>query len=197
MEPFLTTVAIGIGIAVVLYPFLLHRASQKLERPEVVFRAHWWRIGWETWVLNGSALVGMVLFVKQALSPLTSADAAWAYLVIVVLLALPLWVTFRLHRSYWLHDQFATLVVSSADGMMWYSNQGAAVEFTYDEVTAITWHVSRYSRSVWSDYEYLIIHLQNGHHVLITCLLYSLLGPEKFLPNVPFTREEHRICWLP
>ncbi|WP_426493515.1 hypothetical protein [Hymenobacter sp. 102] len=190
-------VIIGGGFYAVLRPFWLYQGAQKRQALEAVYVARWWQIGWQTWLMNGVFLVMALLLLKSAATLASASDA----ILVLILTGLPFGVmfgiTWQLHRSYWHHDQRAALHVRPTERTAVYYNHGIPLVFKFDDITGITWHTSRYSSSLWSDYDYQVLYLRSEEQILITCLLDNGGALEPLFPGVPVTRQEHRICWLP
>ncbi|WP_125916738.1 hypothetical protein [Hymenobacter coccineus] len=124
------------------------------------------------------------------------------------LVALPLallglalgFVILRRHFSYWRHDQHATLTIDRLGQRAGYCNQNVELDFALADVVQVTEHTT-YGRSgrppVWRNYSYQVFTLRDGTELLVTCLHYSLLGPQELIPAAQRATVRPRICWLP
>lgn len=192
---------IALGVFFILgYPYALHLDSQKLDKPVVVFTARIWRTA------PGSLLVlvltGFLLALAVRLATVPTSDYIAALGALVsALLGFGLgFIVLRLHYSYWRHDRYAILTIKPQEQQAEYRNHGVQVTFALADVvqiTAYTTPAGSSKGSLFSQYEYHIFTLRDGTELLVTCLLYSLLGPQELVPAAHRATVQRRICWLP
>jgi len=104
----------------------------------------------------------------------------------------------RLHFSYWQHDRHATLTVFRQEQRVEYHNKGLCLRVALADVVQITTYTTYGSRGpAWGNYSYQVLVLQDGSQLLLTCLLYSMLGPQDIMPTPQRHTERRYICWLP
>ena len=134
----------------------------------------------------------------------TRPSSGLAALMGALVLALPGlglgFVVLRLHLSYWQHDQHATLTIYCQQQRAEYYNKGIFLSFALVDVVQITEYAtpSRGTKGpLWSNYSYRIFVLQDGTELLLTCLMYSMLGPQELMPAALRQTVRCRICWLP
>lgn len=186
------------------YPYALHLDSQKLDEPVVVFTARSWRAG--PWSLLMLGFAGFLLatagWLATATATATGGGAGTALGALpLALLGLALgFIIFRLHFSYWRHDRYATFAINRPEQRADYRNQDVWLDFALADVVQVTEHsaLGRSGRGpVWRNYSYHVFALRDGTEVLVTCLLYSLLGPQELVPTAHHAAVQHRVCWLP
>ena len=175
-------------------PYALYRDSQHLEQPVVVFEAPRWR--------SASLLVPLLIFLAMLLvlagvlvGQLTSSLAVWLGTLALALVSLSLsFVLIRRHISYWQHDRHAMLTVYRQEQRAEYRNEGVLVSFTLADVVQITRYGSDSGRAI---YFYQIFLLRDGTELLLTCLMYSILGPQELMPAARHQKVRCHLCWLP
>ena len=184
-------------------PYAFYFDSQQLDKPVVVFTARIWRNA--IWALPLLIFLGLALGLAGLLViwP-TSGFVALGSAVALALVSLGLGLCFiilRLHVSYWRHDRDATLTVHRQELRAEYYNKGVFLEFNLADVVQIIEYVGhspglkRARRT--GIYSYRIFVLRDGTELVITCLMYSFLGPQDLLPTVPRQQVPRYICWLP
>lgn len=187
-------VAVVLCLLIMGLPYSLYLDSQQLAQPVVVFRARIWRVlpsVLPVLVFNGMILVlACLLVARPAYSP-----AALPGGLALALVSLGLfYVALRLHISYWLHDRHAMLAIYRDEQQVDYQRDGAYLRFALADVVQITRYISS-SRGLYS---YQVFALQDGTELLLTCLMYSMLGPQELMPAAHYqTVHLRRICWLP
>lgn len=185
---------IAVLVALIMgLPYSLYLDSQQLEQPVVVFRARIWRVlpfVLPALVFNGLVLaLGGLLMARPAYSP-----AALPSGLALALVSLGLfYVAIRLHSSYWRHDRHATLTIYRAEQRADYQRDGTSLRFALADVVQIT----RYEAGSRSIYSYQVFALRDGTELLLTCLMYSMLGPQDLMPDVPSQTVRRRFGWLP
>ncbi|WP_223653005.1 hypothetical protein [Hymenobacter psoromatis] len=173
-------------------PYALYFDSQKLDKPIVVFTTRIWRVAYcllITIVFAGFLLIIAGLLatrpnvgVAGLLGALALFSLGWSFLVL------------RLHLSYWRHDQDATLTVHRQESRAEYCNNGIFLRFALADAVQITEYATRGFRGVYS---YQIFILQDGTELLVTCLMYSFLGPQELMPAAARHTVPRTICWQP
>ena len=184
-----------IGTAVVFIlavPYKLHFENLEFEKAIVVFSARAWRALPLTLSFCGLAVLVMGLLLDGRVGILGSL----ILLAPMFLIGRGVLFCVRLHISYWQHDCDASLVIDATGKRAVYFNKEVQVEFALSDVVEIVQHSCRW-RAPWRHYEYKVFRLSNGTNILITCLFYSLLAPDRFFANATSTLEKHDVCWLP
>jgi hypothetical protein len=190
--------AVWLMVAVLLalimgLPYSLYLDSQKLEQPVVVFTARIWREA--TMLVPLLVFLGIVLglagviVTRPAISLLAGLSA---FALTFVSLGLS-FIFLRLQLTYWRHDRYARLTVYPQEKRADYQNKDVLVSFALADVVGITRYYSG-SRGIYS---YQIFTLRDGTELLLTCLMYSMLGPEELLPDVPRQEVRKSGAWLP
>ncbi len=174
-------------------PYALYRDSQKLDKPVVVFTVHFWKeapflLGIFAF-LGGLLVLAGVIVTRQTISLLAGLSA---FALTLVGLGLG-FVFLRLQLTYWRHDQHAMLTIYTQEQRAEYRNEDVLVSFALADVVRIT----RYDSGSRGIYSYQVFMLRNGTELLLTCLMYSMLGPEELLPDVPRQRVRKTGAWLP
>ena len=174
-------------------PYALYRDSQQLDKPVVVFTAHFWReapflLGIFAF-LGGVLVLAGVIVTRPTISLLAGLSA---FALTLVSLGLG-FVFLRLQRTYWRHDQHATLTIYRQEQLAEYRKEDVLVSFALADVVRITRYYSG-SRGIYS---YQVFTLRNGTELLLTCLMYSMLGPEELMPDVPRQTVRKTGSWLP
>lgn len=175
-------------------PYALYRDSQKLEQLVVVFEASIWR---ETpfiiplLIFNGMLLVLAGVLVTYS----TSSLVAWLSALGLAVVGLGLsFIMLRRHISYWQHDRHATLTIRRQEQRAEYRNEGVLVNFALADVVQITHYTPNSSRAIYS---YRVFALRDGTELLLTCLMYAMLGPQELMPAA-LRQTVHRAgCLLP
>lgn len=174
-------------------PYGLYRDSQKLAQPVVVFEARAWRT--LPLLVPLLAFLGMMLVLAGVI--VTRPTISWlAGLSALALTLISLGLGFgflRQYSTYWRHDRHATLTVYTPEQRAEYRNDGVLVSFALADVVRIT----GYNTNTRALYNYQIFTLRDGTELLLTCLLYSMLGPEELLPDVPRQAVRRFGGWLP
>jgi hypothetical protein len=175
-------------------PYALYSDSQKLEQPVVVFKAPIWREA--PAVLSLLVFLGAVLVLACVLATLPT--GGWvARLGALTLALVGLGLGFVLiwrHISYWQHDRHATLTVYRQEQRAEYRNEGVFVGFALADVVQITHYGSDSGRAIYS---YQVFLLRDGTELLLTCLMYSILGPQELMPAARHQKVRCHLCWLP
>jgi hypothetical protein len=182
------------------YPYKLHAESLKLAEPVVIFTGNFWRA--TPWSLLFLGLAGLLLVLAFYL--IQQPNAGWDTLLGALVVALPGlalgFILLRLHLSYWQHDRYASLTIYRNEQRAEYFNGDTCYYFALADVMHVTTYTSTSHTSrlqFWGHYSYQIFFLQDGTQLLVTCLLYSLLGPQELLPAIPHDVATRYICWLP
>jgi hypothetical protein len=175
-------------------PYALYRDSQQIGQPVVQFEARAWR----TASLLGPLLVFLVMILVLAgvlVASSTSGLLAWLSACALTLISLGLgFVMLRLHSTYWRHDRQASLTVYTQEQRADYRNNGVLVSFALTDVVRITRYTPNSNRAIYS---YQVFVLRDGTELLLTCLMYSMLGPEELMPDVPRQTVRKSGAWLP
>ena len=174
-------------------PYALYRDSQKLDKPVVVFKANFWREA--PYLISILAFLGGILVLVGVIvtRPTISLLAGLsAFALTLVSLGLG-FVFLRLQLTYWRHDQHAMLTIYTKEQLAEYRNEDVLVSFALTDVVRIT----RYDSGSRGIYSYQVFTLRNGTELLLTCLMYSMLGPEELLPDVPRQTVRKSGAWLP
>lgn len=174
-------------------PYSLYLDSQKLEQPVVVFTARMWREA--TMLVPLLVFLGMLLglagvIVTRPTISLLAGLSAFALTFISLGLS---FVFLRLHLTYWRHDRYARLTIYPQEKRADYQNKDVLVSFALADVVGITRYYSG-SRGIYS---YQVFTLRDGTELLLTCLMYSMLGPAELLPDVPRQEVRKSGAWLP
>ncbi|TDN40055.1 hypothetical protein E4631_20610 [Hymenobacter sp. UV11] len=162
-------------------PYALYRDSQQLGQLVVRFEARAWRTApllVPLLVFLGMLLVLAGVIVTRPAISLLAGLSAFALTLVSLGLC---FVFLRLQLTYWRHDRHATLTVYRQEQRAEYRNEDVLVSFALADVVRIT----RYDSGSWGIYSYQVFTLRNGTELLLTCLMYSMLGPEELLPDVP------------
>ena len=179
------------------WPYALYYDSQKLEQPVVVFEAHIWREASSViplLVFNGMMLVLAGVMVTRP----TSGLAAWLGALALAFISLGLsYGMLRQHISYWQHDRYTTLTIYRQEQRAEYRNAEVFVSFALADVVQILHYTPNSSRAIYS---YQVFVLADGTELLLTCLMYAMLGPQELMPAA--LRQTVRChgpygCWLP
>ena len=187
-------VAIVLCLLIMGLPYSLYLDSQQLAQPVVLFQARIWQVLpllLPILVFNGMVLVlACLLVARPAYSP-----AALPSGIALALVSLSLsYIFLRLHGSYWRHDRHATLTIYRDEQQAEYQRDGTCLHFALADVVQI----KRYISSGRGLYSYQVFALQDGTELLLTCLMYSMLGPQELMPTAQYqTVRLGRICWLP
>jgi hypothetical protein len=175
-------------------PYALYRDSQQLGQPVVRFEARAWRTApllVPLLVFLGMLLVLAGVLVTSPASGLLARLSACALTLISLGLG---FVMLRLHSTYWQHDRHATLTVYTQEQRAEYRNDGVWVSFALADVGHITRYTPNSSRAIYS---YQVFVLRDGTELLLTCLMYSMLGPQELMPDVPRQTVHKSGAWLP
>lgn len=175
-------------------PYALYRASQQLDKPVVVFTANFWReapflLGIFAF-LGGVLVLAGVIVTRPTISLLAGLSA---FALTLVSLGLG-FVFLRLQLTYWRHDQHATLTIYRQEQRAEYRNEDVLVSFALADVVRITRYTPTSSRAIYS---YQVFVLRDGTELLLTCLMYSILGPQQLMPDAPRQTVRRLGCWLP
>lgn len=182
------------------YHYALHFDSQRLDKRVVVFAARIWRA--TPWSLLVLVFAGFLFVMAGRLAAVPGSElAATLEALIFTLLGFGLgFITIRLHYTYRQHDRYAVLTVRPQEQRAEYWNNDVQLSFALADVMQITEYITQSGGSkgsLFSHYGYQIFTLRNGTELLITCLLYSLLGPRELIPAAGRATVWRRICWLP
>lgn len=175
-------------------PYALYRDSQQLGQPVVQFAARAWRtapllVPLLTFLSTLLVLAG-VLAIRSAGNWL-----AWLSAFALVLISLGLsFMLLRLQLTYWRHDRHATLTVYTQEQWAEYQNEDGLVRFALADVVQITHCIPTSNRAIYS---YQIFTLRDGTELLLTCLMYSMLGPQELMPDAPRQTVRKSGAWLP
>jgi len=174
-------------------PYALYRDSQQLGQPVVRFEARAWRtlpmLVPLLVFLGGMLVLAGVIVTRPTISLLAGLSAGG-----LTLISLGLSFGFlRQYSTYWRHDRHATLTVYTQEQRAEYRNDGVLVTFALADVVGIT----GYNTNTRALYNYQIFTLRDGTELLLTCLMYSMLGPEELLPDVPRQAVRKFGGWLP
>jgi len=175
------------------FPYLLYLDGQKLEQPVVQFEARAWRT--VPFLISLLGFMGLLLVLAGvwATRP-ASGPLAWLGAFALTLISLSLsFVMLRLYSTYWRHDRHATLIIYQQEHRAEYRNEDVLVSFALADVVRITW----YTPSSRALYDYHVFALRDGTEVLLTCLMYNILGPEELLLDVPRQKVRKSGAWLP
>ncbi|RZK44418.1 MAG: hypothetical protein EOO61_03825 [Hymenobacter sp.] len=174
-------------------PYALYRDSQKLGQPVVRFEARPWRtmpMLVPLLIFMGGLLVLVGVIVTRPTISLLAGLSALA----LTLISLGLSFGFlRLQFTYWRHDRHATLTIYTQEQRAEYRNDGVSANFALADVVRIT----SYNLNSRAIYTYQIFTLRDGTELLLTCLMYAMLGPEELMPDVPRQAVRRFGCWLP
>jgi hypothetical protein len=174
-------------------PYALYRDSQQLGQPVVRFEARAWRtlpmlVPLLVFLGMMLALAGVIV-TRPTISLLAGLSAGG-----LTLISLGLSFGFlRQYSTYWRHDRHATLTVYPQAQRAEYRNDGVLVNFALADVVGIT----GYNTNTRALYNYQIFTLRDGTELLLTCLMYSMLGPEELMPDVPRQAVRRFGGWLP
>ena len=182
----------AVVVFILAVPYKLHFENLQFEKPVAVFSARVWRALPFTLLFCGLAVLVVGLLLDGRVGVLGSL----ILLAPTFLVGRGVVFCIRLHTSYWQHDREASLVIDTAGKRAVYFNKEVHVEFAFSEVVGIVQHSCRW-RAPWRHYEYQVFRLSNGTDILVTCLFYSLLSPDRFFANATSTLEKHDVCWLP
>jgi len=174
-------------------PYALYRDSQQLGQPVVRFEARAWRtlpmLVPLLVFLGGMLVLAGVIVTRPTISLLAGLSAGG-----LTLISLGLSFGFlRQYSTYWRHDRHATLTVYTQEQRAEYRNDGVLVTFALADVVGIT----GYNTNTRALYNYQIFTLRDGTELLLTCLMYSMLGPEELMPDVPRQAVRKFGGWLP
>jgi hypothetical protein len=175
-------------------PYALYRDSQQLAQLVVRFEARAWRTA--PLLVPVLIFLGMLLMLAGVLVVWsTSSLAAWlcAFALTVISLSLG-FVMLRLHSSYWQHDRHATLTIYTQEQRAEYRNEDVFVSFALADVVRITRYTPNSNRAI---YFYQVFVLRDGTELLLTCLMYSMLGPQELLPAALRQTVRKSGSWLP
>lgn len=174
-------------------PYALYRDSQQLDQPVVRFEARAWRtlpvLVPLLVFLGGLLVLAAVIITRPAISFLAGLSAGALTLVSLGLS----FVFLRLQLTYWRHDRHAVLTIYPPEQRAEYRNEGVLVNFALADVVRIVYYTPN-SRAI---YTYHVFVLRDGTELLLTCLLYTMLGPEELLPDVPRQTVRKSGAWLP
>jgi hypothetical protein len=174
-------------------PYALYRDSQQLGQPVVVFAARAWRT--LPTLMPLLAFLGTMLVLAGVI--VTRPTISWLAglsAVALTLISLSLSVGFlRQYSTYWRHDRHAMLTVYTQEQRAEYRNDGVLVTFALADVVSII----GYNTNTRALYNYQIFTLRDGTELLLTCLMYSMLGPEELMPDVPRHAVRRFGGWLP
>lgn len=185
--------ALVLCLLIIGLPYALYRDSQKLDKPVVVFKANFWREApylISILVFLGGLLVLVGVIVTRPTISLLAGLSAFALTFISLGLG---FVFLRLQLTYWRHDQHATLTIYTQEQRAEYRNEDVLVSFALADVVRIT----RYDSGSRGIYSYQVFVLRDGTELLLTCLMYSMLGPEELMPDVPRQTVRKTGAWLP
>ena len=182
------------GLFILGVPYALYHDSQQLEQPVVVFKAHIWREA--PFVLSLLGFMGGVLVLAGVMvTQLPGSWAVWLGASALALTSLSLsFSVIKRHISYWQHDQHATLTVYRQEQRAEYRNEGVFVSFALADVVQITHYTPNSGRAIYS---YQVFALRDGTELLLTCLMYTMLGPQELMPDALRQTVRCRLCWLP
>jgi len=185
--------ALVICLLIMGLPYALYRDSQQLGQPVVQFAARAWRtlpvLVPLLVFLGGILVLAAVIVTRPAISWLAGLSA-----FALTLISLGLGFVFlRLQLTYWRHDRHAVLTVYTQEQRAEYRNEGVLLNFALADVGRIVCYTPN-SRAI---YTYQVFVLRDGTELLLTCLLYSMLGPEELLPDVPRQTVRKSGAWLP
>jgi uncharacterized protein with PQ loop repeat len=163
--------------------YALYYDSHQQEQPVVVFKAHIWREAYSLiplLVFNGMMLVLAGVLVIYAISSI-----GLSFMML------------RQHISYWQHDRYTTLTIYRQEQRAEYRNVDVFLSFALADVVQIIQYTPNSSRAIYS---YQVFVLADGTELLLTCLMYSMLGPQELMPAA--LRQTVRChgpygCWLP
>jgi hypothetical protein len=175
-------------------PYALYRDSQQLGQPVVRFTARAWRtmpLLVPLLVFLGMILVLAGVIVTRPTISLLAGLMAGALTLISLGLG---FVMLRLYSSYWRHDRHATLTVYTQEQRAEYRNDGVLVRFALADVVRITCYTPNSNRGIYS-YQGFV--LRDGTELLLTCLMYTMLGPQELMPDVPRQTVRKTGAWLP
>jgi hypothetical protein len=186
--------ALVICLLIMGLPYALYRDSQQLAQPMVRFEARAWR----TLPLLVPLFVFLCMLLVLAGLLVTHLAGSWltwlsAFALTLVSLGLG-FVMIRLQISYWQHDRHATLTVYTQEQRAEYRNEDVLVRFALADVVHVTNYTPNSNRAIYS---YQIFTLRDGTELLLTCLMYSMLGPEELLPDIPHQTVRKTGAWLP
>jgi hypothetical protein len=185
--------ALVICLLIMGLPYALYRDSQQLAQPVVRFAARAWRtlplLVPLLVFLGGMLVLAGVIVTRPAISLLAGLSAGALTLISLGLS----YVFIRLQLTYWRHDQHATLTIYTPEQRAEYRNEGVLLSFALADVVRIVYYTPS-SRAI---YTYHVFVLRDGTELLLTCLLYTMLGPEELLPDVPRQTVRKTGAWLP
>lgn len=95
-------------------------------------------------------------------------------LVLAALLLLLFGLTFWLHLQYAAYQGESTLRFDPADQELTLLSPRGKVRIRKSELARVQWVKCAWPLMVWSEYEYLVLHLHNGSRLLLTSLLVPL-----------------------
>lgn len=200
----LLALALTLGVAILIgyYPLQLHLDSLRLAQPIVIFQGRFWRGGMMPWTLGGLVFAGFLLALAGLLAtrPTSGFVAVLGALIVAIFGVGISFIILRLHVSYWQHDQHATLTVHQQAQRAEYHNKGISVSFNLADVVQITHYANNPHNTrapIWSNYSYRVYVLQDGTELLLTRLMYSLIGPQDLMPTTNRLTVPRYICWLP
>lgn len=174
-------------------PYLLYLDGQKMEQPVVQFEARAWRT--VPFLIPLLGFLGLLLMLAGvwATRP-ASGPAAWLGAFALALVSLSLsFVFLRLYSTYWRHDQYATLTIYQQEQRAEYRKENVLISFALADVVCITWYTPSY-RAL---YDYHVFALRDGTEMVLTCLMYNVLGPQELMPDVPRQTVRKPGAWLP
>jgi hypothetical protein len=178
-------------------PYALYYDSQQQEQPVVVFKAHIWR---EAYLVIPLLSFNAMMLVLAGVVATYVSRSIGTWLVALALAVIGLGLSFgmlRQHISYWQHDRYTTLTIYRQEQRAEYRNKDVFLSFALADVVKIIQYTTHSSRAIYS---YQVFVLADGTELLLTCLMYSMLGPQELMPAA--LRQTVRChgpygCWLP
>lgn len=175
-------------------PYMLYLDSQHLEQPVVIFRARRWRVLPIVAALFIFNTLALVVFGLLAIRPTSSLAASLGdFAMVLVCLSLGFVMLWQ-YGTYWQHDQHATLTIYRQEQRAEYRNENTFSSFALADVVQITEYTLKGNRGIYS---YQIFTLRDGTELLLTCLMYSMLGPQELMPAALHQVVHCYFCWLP
>ncbi|QIX62008.1 hypothetical protein FY528_04070 [Hymenobacter lutimineralis] len=144
------------------------------------------------WPLLTLAVGGPLVWAGLLAAPLSGYDILLVSLLAAVILGFagPALV---LHGQYYLRNQATSLIFEPKKNRLEVYENHLLIPFTRQQVVRVEWVECRSRRFFWSQYNYLRLHLADGHVLTLTSLLTNLRPVAEFLRNTQL--EQHRRWW--
>jgi hypothetical protein len=144
------------------------------------------------YALFGAVLAGFLIF--HSLTGSMREELRLGFYVLAAILILLFGLTFWLHLQYAAYQGESSLQYDPSDLEISLQSPRVRVRIRKTELARVQWVKCSWPWMIWSDYEYMVLHLHNGSRLLLTSLLLPLKDLHHLFNGKEIRIEKRFIC---